>query len=107
MKRKLSICKFSAFSVAEAMMSLLIVSLILAAMAPLFTKKATSNLYTETIPIGAIMLFNRANCPLGWEEPKELEGFRSVQTLFATSGFVSDSDSDSSEKFPVVLCIKK
>ena len=58
-----------AFSVAEALMTLLIVSCLLAMCAPLFSKRANSNFALEAsliIPSGAIMYFDLESCPNGW-----------------------------------------
>lgn len=56
------------FSVAEAMITLLIVSLALAAAAPMFTKKAkTDNVSVQVvIPSGMIAYFDLTTCPDGW-----------------------------------------
>lgn len=58
-----------AFSVAEAMITLLIVSIALAAAAPLFTRKAktdTASSYMQ-IPSGMVAFFNLSTCPTGWQ----------------------------------------
>jgi len=64
--------KMHAFSVAEAMITLLIVSVALAASAPLISRQmknsATNNLAVNGgVPVGAIMFFE-GNCPSGWED---------------------------------------
>ncbi len=56
-----------AFSVAEAMITILIVSIMLTLMAPLMSKKNSSSSSAGTeIPSGAIMAFDRDSCPAGW-----------------------------------------
>ena len=66
-----------AFSVAEAMMALLIGSVALGMAAPMITKQVKSTNMREVqievlqqtiIPSGAIMFFDRANCPDGWTQ---------------------------------------
>lgn len=55
------------FSIAEAMMTLLIVSIMLAAMAPIMSKRRVSGgSSTSGVPEGAIMFFNLNNCPPTW-----------------------------------------
>jgi len=62
--------KNSAFSVAEAMITLLIVSVALAASAPLISRQvknnAAANLPIPTIPSGAVMAFDLDACPPTW-----------------------------------------
>lgn len=60
--------KKKAFSIAEAMITLLIVSMALAAMAPIISKqqKASLAIQDAAIPIGAIMMFDLDSCPVGW-----------------------------------------
>lgn len=55
------------FSIAEAMMTLLIVSIMLAAMAPIMSKRRVSGgSSTSGVPEGAIMFFNLNRCPPTW-----------------------------------------
>lgn len=57
------------FSVAEAMITLLIVSLALAAAAPLFTKRNVSSQNVEiSIPSGMVAFFDLDVCPSGWSK---------------------------------------
>jgi len=66
-----AIFKRGAFSVAEAMMTLLIVSVALAASAPLISRQMKHSITNQlpaqaAIPTGAVMFFNLPNCPDGW-----------------------------------------
>lgn len=55
------------FSIAEAMITLLIVSIMLAAMAPIMSKRRVSGgSSTSGVPAGAIMFFDLDSCPATW-----------------------------------------
>lgn len=56
------------FSIAEAMVTLLIVSMALAAMAPILSKKMKNDAIgaKSAIPTGAVMAFDLDSCPDGW-----------------------------------------
>ncbi len=55
------------FSIAEAMITLLIVSIMLAAMAPIMSKRRVSGgSSTSGVPAGAIMFFDLDSCPPTW-----------------------------------------
>jgi hypothetical protein len=64
------------FSIAEAMITLLIVSVGLAAMAPMMSKKnkPVAEVVGGGIPSGAIMFFNLDECPDGWKLLKDNGG---------------------------------
>lgn len=60
-----------AFSVAEAMVVLLIVSMMLAASAPLISKNMKNSSVSTSefsVPSGAVMFFYLNKCPQGWTE---------------------------------------
>ncbi len=55
------------FSIAEAMITMLIVSIAMAAMAPIMSKKIQSDgKSSAVIPSGMVSFFNLSTCPNGW-----------------------------------------
>ena len=97
------------FSIAEALVALLIGSLILGASAPIISKQIKHNNFSDaqvqlllrrieqlerrntTVPSGAIMFFNANECPDTWTEIKNLGGKYPRIAKFDASGNLIDS----------------